>query len=110
MQTILPKMGAPLRVMTASTIEAERNLFLKTGYNISHRARVLGIKRSTLSHHLRDLLASQSMANGKIPPTVAALIEAGNALFKHAPSNAISARQDWIIARMAITKRRRDCP
>ena len=29
MQTILPKMGAPLRVMTASTIEAERNLFTR---------------------------------------------------------------------------------
>lgn len=106
MQTILPKMGAPLKVITADVIVAERALFIKTGYNVSRRARELGLKRSTLAHHLRDLLTSQSLSRGKVTPTIAALIEAGNALFDAAPKTAIGLRQNWILARMAVAQRR----
>lgn len=106
MQTVLPKMGAPLRVMTPDGIAAERDLFIQAGYNVSRRARELGIKRGALAHHLRDLLSAQSLRRGKVPPTVGALIDAGNALFDAAPKSAITLRQNWILARMAVTQRR----
>lgn len=108
MTTDIPKMGAPLTVFTASQIEAERDLFTRTCYNISHRARVLGVKRSTLAFHLRDLRMAATISGARIPPTIARLIEAGNSLARlaGASADAVAARQDWVLARLAVTKRK----
>ena len=108
MKTQLLKMGAPLKVMTAEIIERERDLFTKTRYNVSHRAREIGVKQTTLRHHLRDLLMGACISEGRIIPKVAALIEAGNRLCELAPATpeSVEARRDWFLARTAITKRK----
>ena len=103
---MLPKMGAPLRVMTAAQIEAEQKLFLETGYNVSHRARHLGLKRSTLQHHRVPVMGSRQ----RITPRVLSLIDAGDALLAIASKDAASwePRLAWAKAKTAITRRKTD--
>lgn len=104
--TMLPKMGAPLRVMTAAQIDAEQKLFLETGYNITHRARVLKINRSTLEYHLRPVTGNKQ----RITPRVQALIDAGDALLAIAPKDETGwqARLAWSKAKQTLTRRKRE--
>ena len=102
---VLFKMGRPLQIMTADLIAAEQKLFLATGYNVTHRARILGIGRSTLDWHLVPVKPTQS----RIPMAVQKLIDAGDAI--HAMLSVTdektwAARLAWNKAKQAITKRK----
>lgn len=101
--TFLPKVGAPLRVMTQKQIEEERALYLATAYNISHRAKKLGVKRSTLNYHLVPVMGTKP----RIPHAVQVLIDAADALRDAAPKNehGFKLRQDYAIARLALLKK-----
>jgi hypothetical protein len=100
--TFLPKMGAPLRKITAKQIEDERTLWLATNYNISHRAKMLGVKRSTLNYHLLPVMPSKPRLSIKIQN----LIEAADALRDAAPKNeqGFYLRQAYAAARLAVAR------
>lgn len=101
--SFLPKMGAPLRKMTPKQIDDERTLWLATNYNISHRAKVLGINRSTLNYHLVPVMPNKP----RLSPSVQALIEAADALRDAAPRNeqGFYLRQAYTAARLAVAKK-----
>lgn len=103
---IFPKMGAPLRVITAAQIAAEQKLWLATGYNITHRAKVLGIKPDTLAYHLAPVRGHRT----RIVPNVAKLIEAGDALIARLAKDGtnIAERVAWNRAKEKITRRKKD--
>lgn len=102
--TLLPKMGAPLRKLTAAQIAAEQQLYLQTAYNVTHRARVLGINRSTLDWHLNAV----RQVRPRVPARVQALIDAGDQLLAIAPRTeaAWQIRLAWSNAKTAITRRK----
>lgn len=60
----LPKMGRPVTVLTPEVIEAERAAFkaCRRRYNLSRRARDLGVGRSTLCYHLLDRNVKRAMS------------------------------------------------
>ena len=99
----LPKMGAPLRVLTADQIAREQKLFTETRYNIAHRARILGVRCSTLEYHLRPVKGGM-----RVSPRVARLIDAGNALLELVPltGETVSARAQWGQARAVFIRRK----
>lgn len=105
--TFLPKIGAPLRAMTAAQIESERALFAATCYNIAHRAKIIGVHRSTLAWHLRG---SNSRRPPRITPRIQKLIDAGDALLALAPKTVDSRphRLAWTRIRDAIIRRKKD--
>ena len=92
--------------MTAAQIESERALFASTCYNITHRARVIGVHRSTLAWHLRGA----SNRPTRITPRIQKLIDAGDALLALAPKTAEAwpHRLAWASARDAIIRRKKD--
>ena len=54
---MIPKMGRPFSALTPEIIERERLRMAKAkpgAYVITHRAKELGVKRCTLSYHLRQ--------------------------------------------------------
>jgi hypothetical protein len=99
---MLPAMGAPLRVMTREQIDAERILYQQTGYNVTHRARVLGVHRSTLDFHLACV-----KGGGRVTPRIQRLIAAGNAMLAMLPKDetSIAIRAEWAASRAAYTRR-----
>jgi hypothetical protein len=102
--TLLPRTGAPLRAMTAKQIAYEQKLFLETGYNITHRARILKVNRSTLEYHLRPVSGNKC----RVPVRVQELIEAGEALLAHLPKDETgwTLRLRWTQAKQAATNRK----
>ena len=98
----LPKMGAPLRVLSKEQIDAERILYQQTAYNVTHRARVLGVCRSTLDFHL-----SSVKGGGRLTPRIQRLIAAGNAMADLMPKDAtsIAIRAEWAAAKATYTRR-----
>lgn len=101
--SLAPKIGAPTRALTAEQIEAERRLWTETQYNVSHRARVLGVNRSVLAYHLSPITRES-----RLTPGLRRLLAAGDALLELVPRGAASipARQDWVLAKTALTRRK----
>lgn len=49
----LPHMGRPFTKLSPERVEREREVYRQAPYNISRRAKTLGVDRSTLWYHLR---------------------------------------------------------
>jgi hypothetical protein len=75
----------PLSAITPELIAAELALMQQGGYNVTHRARELGVKYGTLRHHLKRPAEGYKRVTRKKPvigKRLAALLAAGDELEK----------------------------